>query len=411
VVAGYSTDTSCTQHFFYVSVELGRARTAAALTVLQRRRADLQLRIAAVNSQLVRLLRYRLSRNWRKADGCPSLNSPFLSVLLQAALQKETGRADEKLKLARRVLMRNAQTLVVRRIRGCNRSIRTSPHRWLIFPWVHSAVVVGAAGARAGARIADAISSVVGSRQRNWFAVVYAASFTSLCHVLTTAAVFAKFLRIPLAANTNDLVLVSRHGFVRTSSDELRLLLALAVRQAKDAAQPTKVDDFFHTILLQSSLEAAATQQLAAAGAGAAGDAATTTAEKPRKPRAGRKASSSGSTKRTKDTTLAPPPSSSENSPALGAVNEAASAATAEVTAPSSAESTTSTTPEASVAVSGEQPGPTAAAAAPLTDGSVPGEPSATAPAVAAPAAKARKLPPGWEAAVDVRTGGVYYIE
>jgi len=86
--------------------------------VLQRRRTDLQLRIAAVNSQLVRLLRYSLSRNWRKADGCPSLSSPFLSVLLQAALQKETGRADEKLKLTRKVLMRNTQTLVVRRIRG-----------------------------------------------------------------------------------------------------------------------------------------------------------------------------------------------------------------------------------------------------------------------------------------------------
>jgi len=214
---------------------------------------------------------------------------------------------------------------------------------------------------------------------------------------------------LPLAANTNDLVLVSRHGFVRTSSDELRLLLALAVRQAKDAGQPTKVDDFFQTILLQSSLEAAATQQLAAADAGAAGDAATTTAEKPRKPRAGRKASSSGSSKRAKDATAAP--SSTESSPALGAANEAAPAAPADVTAPSAAESSTSTAMEGSVAINGDQPGPAAAATAPSTDGSVAGEPSATAPAAAASAAKTRKLPPGWEAAVDVRTGGVYYIE
>jgi len=103
------------------------------------------------------------------ADGGPARPwPPCLSVVLQAALQKETGRADEKLKLARKALMRNAQTLMVRHTRprraGPRRAGLAAQMADLSMGAAYGRVH-GVAGAGAGARIADAVPSAMGSRQ------------------------------------------------------------------------------------------------------------------------------------------------------------------------------------------------------------------------------------------------------
>ena len=54
-------------------------------------------------------------------------------------------------------------------------------------------------------------------------------------------------------ANTDELVLVSRHGYVRTVTDELRLLLAAAAHRAEVEGNPGGVTEQFQAILLASS--------------------------------------------------------------------------------------------------------------------------------------------------------------
>ena len=51
---------------------------------------------------------------------------------------------------------------------------------------------------------------------------------------------------------TDELVLVSRHGYVRTTTDELRLLLASAAHEAELRGSQTSVESQFHEILRSS---------------------------------------------------------------------------------------------------------------------------------------------------------------